>query len=175
MEKKNLHMSYGFITGIIMVICQVIFYMSGIAFKPGMQAVGYLVFIPFLIGVIMECVAYSKANDGFVTFGNVFGSGFKTTAIITLVMLAWAIISMFVFPDMKTKAIEMARDKMVQDQKATDEQVEMGINMMQKYWTIFLIGGTIIGDLFWGLLFSLIGGAVAKKKGPRPMTAADNF
>ena len=95
MEKKNVHIMYGFITGIIMVIVGLVLYLSGLAFKPGMR---YIYLIPFLAGIILNAIAYSKANNGAVTFGNVFGSCFKATMIITLVSIAWSILSNYVLP-----------------------------------------------------------------------------
>lgn len=171
MEKKQTHIVYGFVTGIIMVVVGLVLYVTGLAFKS--QAMSYVAQIPFLIGVIMNAMAYSKANEGFVTFGNVFGSCFKMSMIVALVMTAWSFISMFVFPEMKDKALTMMQEQMVKNPKVTDEQVEMSVNMMKNNWNAILIAGAIFGTLFYGAIFSLIGGAVAKKNGERPM--GDNF
>src|SRR4051812_33701569 len=108
MEKKNTHVPYGLVTGVIAVVVSLAFYLSGLAFKPGIQ---YVAEIPLLAGIILNAIAFSKANDGFVTFGNVFGSGFKMAMIVSLVMIVWSIISIFVFPEMKVKAMEMARSE----------------------------------------------------------------
>jgi hypothetical protein len=171
METKKVHILYGLFTGIAMVIIGLIIYLTGFAFKPGVM---YIAYIPFLAGIIMNGVAFSKANDGFVTFGNVFGSCFKASMIVTLVMVAWSLLSMVIFPEMKEKAIEMAREQMVKNQKMTDEQIDMAINMTKKYWNVFLIGGALFGYLFYGAIFSLVAGLIAKKKGSAPITS-DNF
>ncbi len=168
MKKKDTHIMYGFIVGIVMVIINMILYVLGLAFKPGMQ---YIAYIPFLIGIILNAMAFSKANDGYVTFGNIFGSCFKASMIITIVILAWSILSMYIFPEMKDKAMSVAREKMAENPKMTDEQMDMGMNMMKKYWNVFLIGGVIVGTMFFGAIFSLIGGAVAEKKGENPFKA----
>ncbi len=171
MEKKQTHIVYGFVTGIIMVVVGLVLYVTGLAFKS--QAMSYVSQVPFLVGVIMNAMAYSKANDGFVTFGNVFGSCFKMSMIVALVMMVWSFISMFVFPEMKDKALTMMQEQMAKNPKVTDEQVEMSVNMMKKNWNVFMIAGAVFGTLFYGAIFSLIGGAVAKKNGERPM--GDNF
>ena len=170
MEKKNTHIVYGFITGIAMVIVGLIVYLAGDAFKPGMQ---YISYIPFLIGIILNAVAYSKANDGYVTFGNVFGSCFKGTMIVTIVMLAWSVVSMMIFPEMKDKALAMVHDQMAKNGKTSDDQIEMAMNITKKYWNVFLIAGAIFGTLFYGAIFSLIGGAVAKKNGEKPFITGE--
>ena len=165
MENKNTHIMYGFITGIVMVIIGLIIYLAGWAFKPGMN---YISYIPFLIGIILNGMAFSKANDGFITFGNAFLSCFKAAMIVTIVIVAWSIASMYLFPEMKDKAMEIARESMAKRPGATDEQIEMGMNVMKKFFNVFLIAGALFGTLIVGVIFSLIGGAVAEKKGPRP-------
>jgi len=170
MEKKNTHIVYGFITGIAMVIVGLIVYLAGAAFKPGMQ---YIAYIPFLIGILLNAVAYSKANDGYVTFGNVFGSCFKATMIVTIVMLTWSVVSMMIFPEMKDKALAMVQDQMAKNGKTTDEQIDMAMNITKKYWNAFLIAGAIFGTLFYGAIFSLIGGAIAKKNGEKPFITGE--
>jgi len=165
MEKKNTHIIYGFVTGVVMVIINMIIYLLGAAFKPGMQ---YISYIPLLTGIILCAMAFSKANDGYVTFGNVFGSCLKASMIITIVLLTWSILSMYIFPEMKEKAMSVAREKMAENPKMTDEQMDMGMNMMKKYWNVFLIGGVVFGTMIVGALFSVIGGAVAQKKGENP-------
>jgi uncharacterized membrane protein YciS (DUF1049 family) len=172
MEKKNTHLVYGLITGVALVIVQMVLYLTGLAFKG--SAMQYVAQVPFLVGIIMNAIAFSKANDGFVSFGNVFGSGFRMSMIVALIVLAWSVIALFALPGMKEKAMEMARTEMLKNPKVTEEAAEMSLAMMRKYWNVFMTAGVIFSNIFWGAIFSLIGAAVAKKKGPEPMVA-DNF
>jgi len=171
METKQTHIPYGLLSGIAMIIISVILKFAGVDLKSGLQ---YLAYIPFLAGIIMAGMAFSKANDGFVTFGNVFGSCFKAAIIVTLLIVAWSIISIYLFPDMKEKALATAREAMMKDKRTTDEQIDMVMGITKKYWTPILIGSALLGTLFYGAIFSLIGAAVAKKNGPRPFTT-DSF
>jgi hypothetical protein len=166
MEKKQTHLVYGLIAGVITVIISLVLYLTGLMFKSNYLSM--ISMIPFLIAVILNAMAYSKANDGFVTFGNVFGSCFKLSMIVALVVVAWNIIAIFALPEMKTRIMEMTRETMAKNPKLTDEQIEMSMNITKKYWNTFAIAGAIFGMLFWGAIFSLIGGAVAKKKGEQP-------
>lgn len=161
---KQTHIMYALVTGIVMIILGVILYIAGVAFKPGMQYVSY---IPFLIGIILNAIAFSKANDGFVTFGNVFSSCFKACAVITLMSLVWAFIAMMIFPDMMEKGMEIARQKM-SEQGMSDEKMEQAMEWTRKYFKAFMTAGIVFGYMFWGALFSLIAAAIAKKKGPNP-------
>lgn len=170
MEKKQTHLIYGLITGIVSVIIGLIVYLTGQAFKPGMQ---YISVIPFLAGIILNAIAYSKANDGAVTFGNVFGSGFKASVVVMVIFLVYSIISLYAFPDIKEKTLEIARESMAKNPKMTDETMDTAMAMTMKLWGVFYIGGAIVGSLIYGAIFSLIGGAIAKKNAVRP--AGDNF
>jgi hypothetical protein len=160
MEKKHSHVMYGFITAIAMIVVNVILYVTGLAFKSGMQ---YVSDIPFLIGIIMNAMAFSKSNDSDVTFGKVFGNCFKACALITLITLAWCVLSLWIFPEMKTKVMEMTQESMLK-QNMSDAQIETAMEMTRKYFNVFMIGGVIFGTMFAGVIFSLIGAAVAKKK-----------
>ena len=171
MENKNQHIMYGFIAGIAMVVVNLVLYLTGLSFKSGFQ---YVSAIPFLIGIILNAIAFSKSRDGFVTFGNVFGNCFKASMIVTLVMIVWSVISMFIFPEMKDKALNMASEQMHSNPKMTEDQIDMALNITKKYWNTFLIAGAIFGTLIYGVIFSLIGAIVAQKKGTPPITS-DNF
>jgi len=171
MKKKQTHLMYGALTGVAMIITGVILYVTGVAFVKG---VSYVTYIPFLLLLILNARAYSKANDGFVTFANIYGSCFKASLIAMVIMTVWAMAQGYVFPDMKTKALEMARTEAAKNPKMTDEMLDTSMNMMNKYWAVFMVGGTIFMTTLLGAILSLIAAATGEKKGERPFTA-DNF
>ncbi len=166
MERKQTHLMYGALTGLALVIFGLILHVAGLSLQSWVQWAMYGI---FLIGVLINAFAFSKANDGFVTFGNVFSSGFKSSAIITLITIAWVLLSMVIFPEMKEKGLEMARQSMEERGGMTEEQIEQGIEMTKKFYIPFAIGGVLFGYMFFGAIFSLIGAAIAPKKGERPM------
>jgi hypothetical protein len=115
-------------------------------------------------------MAFSKANDGYVTFGKVFGSCFRAVMIIALVMVVWNIICIYGFPEMKQKGLEAAREGMAKNPKVTDEQIDKFMQITNKWYNTMVIAGTVFGTLIMGAIFSLIGAAVAKKKGEPPLS-----
>jgi hypothetical protein len=165
MDRKQTHLMYGGLTGLALVIFGLVLHVVDLSLQPWVQWAMYGI---FLVGVILNAFAFSKANEGFVTFGATFSSGFKTSAIITIVTLAWVLISMMIFPEMKEKGLEMARQSMEQRGMA-EEQIDKGLEMTKEYYTVFAIGGVVFGYMFFGAIFSLIGAAVAPKKGDKPM------
>lgn len=163
MEQKNTHLTYGLITGLAVIVVGLILHLTNMSFNTWAQYIGLLV---FLIGIIMNATAFSKAHNADVTFGKVFSSGFKASAIVTLLMVAWTMVSMMIFPEIKEKGIEMAMESMAK-QGMSDEQIEQGISMTKNYFTPFAVGGALFMFLFWGAIFSLIGAAIAKKNPQR--------
>lgn len=158
------HKTYGLLIALAMIIINVILYVTGLSFKNNWTS--YIAYIPFLIGIILNANAFSKANNAEVTFGTVFSSGFKASAITALILLGWSLLSVLViFPEMKDKAMEMAANQMAENPDMTDEQIDVALSMTRKFFLPFMIGGVIFGTMFFGAIFSLIGAGIAKKNG----------
>ena len=164
MENKNFHFTYGLITGLIVVINAATLHVMNI---PPKSPVQYTLYLPFAVGVILACMNYAKSLDNYVTFGKVFSVGFKTTTLITLMVLAWVLLSFIIFPDIKEEYINLSMEA-IENQEMDDEQREMSIGMVEKMFYPMMIGGAIFGNMIPGLIFSLIGAAVTKKKGNMP-------
>jgi hypothetical protein len=135
-----------------------------------MNALSYVNYAIFLGGLIYGAVLYSNQNNHNVTFGNVFAHGFKTTAVVIVIMSVYTILSLKVlFPDMLEKILEISRKKMAENPKMTDEMIEQAISMTKKYFVPFALGGTIIGTGILGAIGAAIGAGVAKKN-PNPFS-----
>ncbi|MEO6832950.1 MAG: DUF4199 domain-containing protein [Chitinophagaceae bacterium] len=160
MDKKvQTHIPYGFVIGLAMVVVSALLEVTKLAEKPGMQWIGAII---FLVGIILEVQAYSKANNAQITFGNAFGSGFKASAIVAIVMIAWGFISLLIFPQIFTRALEKAQTDMA-TKKMSEEQIDMAINFTKKYFKLLMVVGALFSTLFMGAIASLIAAAVAKK------------
>ena len=169
--KKNTYVVYGFATAILMVIVGSLILYSGATFRKGMN---WLVEIPFFVGILLNAIAYSKANNSYVTFGSVFKSCFMAVLIIMAVRLAWIPVSDHLFPNLKEQTLANMREKMAKNPGTTDDQVDMITNLFTKFWGAIMILGVVIGTLFMGALYSVVAAAVAKKS-DLPMPQGDNF
>ena len=156
------HLTYGLITALAMIVVGLVLHVADLSYEPWAQ---WITMVVFLIGILMNAAAYSKANNHVVTFGSVFSSGFKATALITILMIVWAFISITIFPEIKDKAMEKAVADM-QEQGLDDEAIDQALGMTSKYFNVFMIGGIILMHIIAGLIFSLIGAAIAKKNPP---------
>ncbi len=164
MKLKQTHLTYGLVTGLAFVIVSALFAVMKINLKSGLQ---YIAYVPLLVGLILNAQAYAKANNNYVTFGNVFASCFKASLIVALLAVVWGIVSDAVFPEMKERII----DAMIEEYEkkgVEGEEVDMAIEMTRKYWLM----GVIFGGFFWtlivGTIGSLIAAAIPQKKGAMP-------
>jgi hypothetical protein len=163
-------MIYGLAAGVGMSILGLVIHLMGLGTTRSMQ---YVSLIPFAVAIVLNGINFSKENEGFVTFGNVFGNCFKASMIAGIILIIYSILSMFLFPEMKVNAIDIARKEMAKNPSMTDEQIETALTITRKYWNVIMVSTMIFSSLFYGAIFSLIAGAIAKKNGPRPIS--DNF
>lgn len=149
----------GIVIGLILVVLTLVTYFFNIKANGPLQWVGYAIFIG---GIIWSIMSYGKEISHNSTFGNYFAHGFKVAALVTAIMIIYLIVFTVLFPDFKEKALSEGR-KAMEEKNYTQEQINAGMEMTKKFFMVFIVGGTLIGYLFFGAIASLIGAAIAKK------------
>jgi hypothetical protein len=169
MEEQKImsHFLKGILISLVVIVLGIIGYFAGLSMEPWFSwTVNGLLFI----AIIIACVHYANQKEGLVTFGNVFSHGFKTSAIVALIMVIYTILSLtLIFPEMKEKALEMTQKTLEERDNMSSDQLESALAMTKKFFLVFAIFGAMIGTLVFGLIASLIGAAVAKKKPFNPL------
>ncbi len=162
MEKKiTSHIVKGFIIALILIIFGLIIYFTGLYENKSLQYIQYAILIA---GIIWSCTSYASQLNGNVTFGNIFAHGFKTTAVIIVLICIWTFVSLkFLFPEMTDKIISEAR-KGMEEKNMSDADIDRALTLTRDYFMPFAIGGIILMFCLFGAVASLIGAAVAKKK-----------
>ncbi|MFY7653344.1 MAG: DUF4199 domain-containing protein [Chitinophagaceae bacterium] len=165
METKQLSPAVkGVFISLVLILVGLVIYFTG---QTQNKPLAWLQSLLFGAGIIWACINYANANNGNVTFGNVFANGFKTAAAATAIFMVYTFISIkYIMPDIIDIAMEEARKGMV-EKNMPAEQIDQAMQMMQKFFVPFAVGGSLLTYLILGLIFSLIGGAVAKKN-PNP-------
>jgi hypothetical protein len=153
------------IAGIVIAISMVMMLMAKSAGKPGSGGFTYLIIIGGLIFFINQ---YGKANDYQPTFGELFSYGFKATTVYTILFIGFLLLFAVLFPDFKSTQLEVARTAMENQKGITEEQADKGMEMMEKYFWVFAIGGTTVAFVIIGAIGSLIGAAITKKRPKNP-------
>ena len=156
----------GIILSLILIIYGLVIYFVDSMEHPQLAYAQYAIIIG---GLIWACISYSRQLNANVTFGNLFAHGFKTTAVITVIMLAYTLIAVkFLFPEMVDKSMQMSREQMEKSGKLSDSQIDQQLSMVKDHFVLITVVGIIIGSAIIGAVSSLIGAAVAKKKPQDP-------
>lgn len=113
--------------------------------------------------IIGACILYSNQQNNYVTFGNVFAHGFKTTAVVTCLTILFTVILFMVMPELKERFFTLAAAE-AEKSGATDEMIEKQQSLLTNMFWVFIIGGIMVTYLIVGVIASLIGAGVAKKK-----------
>lgn len=164
MEKKALtQLQKGLILALIQIALSVIFYALDLMQETWASILPFLVFFS---GIIWASITFGKSKNSFLTFGDVFAHGFKVAAVVTSLVILFNVLFLYLFPEMKMEAINKAREQMENDPRGmTEEQIEMGIQMTEKYFNAYVIGITLFFYLIVGLIASVVGAIVTPKKG----------
>jgi uncharacterized membrane protein len=149
----------GLVLSLILVVIAMATYFSGVNMSSGIQYLGYAIFVA---GIIFFINQYGKQINYASTFGGYFSHGFKISAIVTVIMILYVVIFILLFPEFKDKAMEEARKNM-QSKNLSEEQMNQAIEVSRKFFMTFLILGTLVGYILFGVIASLIGAAITKK------------
>ncbi len=155
----------GIVISLILIVIALISYFLNMNTNSWLQYVSYAVFI---IGIILSVNIFGKQIDHNSTFGNYFAHGFKIAALVTAIMIIYIVIFVYLFPDLREKAMEAARTRMESQGNMSQEQINQGLFFTKKFFMVFIIAGTLLGYLIFGALASLIGAGITKKN-PRPI------
>ncbi len=155
----------GLIIALALIIYGLALYFTGYFMNQGLSYVQYAIIIG---GVIWSCTSYAKQMNYNVTFGNVFAHGFKVTAVATVIVIMYSVISFkFLFPEMIDAIIEKSREAMA-EKNISDDQVDSVLDKTKQFFIPLMIAGILFGFLFTGVIASLIGAGIAKKKPSDP-------
>lgn len=118
-----------------------------------------------IAAIITVLIVYKQALKGTAFFGELFSAGFKTTALLTLMMVAWVFISYYLFPDLK--AIDVANAKLSMEvQKMPAEEIQKNIELYNDNKVYFLgkVFNVIRLDFILGILITVILGMFMRNK-----------
>ena len=176
-EKKPItHITAGLIlAGVLIIFSEVMMAIQGdevSGTRSGTQWIVYLVVIGALIYFINQ---YAKANHNEMSFGNLFAFGFKITAVFSAISVLYMLVFPYIHPEFKQQAIDAARVEMEKQKDFNESKMETAMSILEKYFWVFAIGGSLIGNLVLGCVGSLIGAAVTKKNKRNPMQQIDQL
>ena len=158
-------MNYGVILGVVMIVIGVIQYVTGMALE-GKQWPQWLYYIIFPIVIFYAISQFKKQNANVLSLGQAIKIGLVIAAISAVVYLIYGLIFNYIIdPEFMGQMKEVARDKMLEAPNATPEMVEQQMKVVEMFMNPLVGSALWIGlSLFFGLIYSLIGGLVMKKE-----------
>jgi hypothetical protein len=164
-QKPITHITAGLIIAGVLVVISTILNFMDLSMKPG---VAFLQPVVIILALVLFIRSWGNANGNRLSFGNLFAYGFKTTAVFTIITIIFTIIFLLLFPDMKEKSLEMARQKLEDDPRVSEEQMEQALEISRKFFWVAVVGGSMLSMVIMGAIGSLIGAAVTKKNPNSP-------
>lgn len=161
-------LNYGIIQGLLMVVFAVILYALDMQFQAGILS--FVISLAISIAIlVLAYKQFKSVNEGFMSLGEAIKIGMGIALIAALISVIYQFVyQQFIDPDYIERLIEYQQQQMVENNpEMTQEQVQMANDMTRKFsgvWTTSAI--ILIAGLFFGLIYSLIVGAVMKKERP---------
>ena len=165
---KKFVLNYGIMLGIISVIFGVIMYVTNVYLDPGIiyTLIGFLVLI---VIISLGIKAFKSENGGYLSLGEALKVGIGVAVIGGIIAALWSFVLMnYIEPDYMNQMMEVQREKMVEAQPdLTESQLDAAEEMTAKFASpIMVVAFSLIGNLFFGLIISLIAGLIMKNKNP---------
>ena len=168
--------SFGVLFGVLMVLEFVIMYVIGMKSLINSSAgtivnvANYLI-LPILF-IFLGCSNYkNKINNGLITFSECLKIGVSITFIAAFIYAVFNVIFNLIFPEFINEMISISREAILaKNPTMTSEQLEMGLSITKKFMNPFIVfPATLAMYSFFGLLYSLIIGAILKNDNPQSL------
>jgi hypothetical protein len=163
METKIMtHITKGFLLALVIIVISLIGHVLNIDLESWF---GWISIGIFVIVIIWSVNYYGKQMNYNVTFGNLFTHGFKVAAVAICITFLYTLLSVyFLFPDFIDRVVQKGIEKGIQDGKMTSEQAQQNIAMIKKITTISILAGVVILNAIIGVIGSLLGAVITRKK-----------
>ncbi len=156
-------MTYGLYFAIASILVSVVFYVTGNPFSKGAQFASYGVMI---VGVVLIQLAYRKALGGSMTYGQGLVIALLSFLFASIIMAIYTILLYEVIdPGLKEQLRLFTEQKMVEQGKLSQEQIDAALTMTQKFQTpVFMAISSLFSYTFLGLIIGLITSIFIQKK-----------
>ena len=173
MQKKSDFIGKGLILSLIIIVISLIGGFAHVQFESWFK---WLPTIIQVIVIIIFCIQYGKQQTDGVTFGKVFGYGFKISLVVSVMMVLYTFLSVYlIFPEFTELALQQARAAMEAKGTYTEDQIDQGMAFTKKLLQpVPLAIFALIGTLFFDTIAALLGAAFTKKSEPVPAIFKDN-
>lgn len=165
---KQIMLNFGLYSGIAAIIIGVINYAIGNIYEPHWWVFVVSIIVSIAL-IVLGIKSVKELNGGYLTLGEAIKTGLGIALIGGIISVVYQFIfTSFIEPDFYVRLAEVSYQKLLDDYpNFTDEQLEAAQAMASKFTNPTMAAASgIMGSLFFGLIVSLITGAIMKKKNP---------
>lgn len=158
--KNKTHLRYGVLAAVVnfaLLLTQYFTNASSANIYYRILSLGVLV-----VAIVASCLRYSREMENKASFGDVFGTGFRTTAAATVLFAALFMIFAQVMPGYK--------EQFISDMIAMGPQADMPethaeeFERLKQTFPVTVLSGILMLYVLPGIVASVLGAALAKKK-----------
>jgi len=164
-KKTSDYLGKGLMLSLILIVVDLIGGFAHLRFDTWFK---WLSTIITFVGIIVFCIQFGKQQTDGVTFGKVFGYGFKIALLVSALMAVYSLLSVFViFPEFLDQLLAKTRTDMEAKGNMSEEQIDVAVNMTKKFMKpIPLMLFAFLATLFFSTIAALLGAAFTKKTEP---------
>lgn len=142
----------GLLVGSLMIIVSVLIYSNYGNFENNMQYITYALYVG---GILWTLVSYSK-QEVLRTFKTYFTQGFKYFIVVTMLMVVFTVVFIYLNPTMKEEMAQNYRAQLVEQGNKTPAEIENLVLTSKEYFTTMVTSMAIFGYLFIGAIFTIL-------------------
>ena len=157
-------LNYGLYSGIAAIIISVINYAIGNIYEPHWWVMAVSIIVSIAL-IILGIKKVKELNGGYLSLGEAIKTGLGIALIGGVISVIYTLIfTHFIEPDFYERMAEVSQQTLLdQYPEFTDEQLESAMEMTKKMSNPMMTAAFgLMGSLVFGLIVSLIGGAIMK-------------
>jgi membrane-bound ClpP family serine protease len=160
-------LKWGAFLGVTLMVITLVMYLTDQTANPLFSVLTLGSMVAFLILSMRD---FRSLNGGYMSYGEGLGVGTLVSAIGGLLSAAFiTFYNVVIDPTVQQRALEAAREKMEEQGKLTDEQIDQALEFSQKFQSpgfTFIAG--VLGTIIMGFLLSLIVAAFIRRNKANP-------
>jgi hypothetical protein len=164
-KKSSDYLAKGLMLALVLIVVDLIGGFAHLRFESWFK---WLSTIISAVAIIVFCIQFGKQQTDAVTFGKVFGYGFRISLVVSAIMVIYSLLSFYViFPELVDQILTKTRTDLQAAGKLTDDQIDTSISMTKKFLQpVPLAIFVFLASLFFDTIASLLGAACTKKTDP---------
>jgi uncharacterized membrane protein YciS (DUF1049 family) len=172
-KKSSDFLTKGLLLALILMVIDLIGGFAHLRFETWFKWIGTIVLV---IVLIVFCIQFGKQKTDGVSFGNVFGYGFRISLVVAVLIMIYSLISVYlIFPEYVDQVIAQSRATLEAKGNMSEDQIDQGVAMTRKFMTPVPVAiFSFLGTLIVGIIGALLGAAFTKKSEATPAIFQDN-